>query len=341
MGDTTIQWTEKTWNPIRGCSVVSPGCVNCYAMKQAHRFSGDGRPYAGLTKQTKAGPQWSGKVMLAEDHLNDPLRWREPRRVFVNSMSDLFHESVPDEWIDRIFAVMALADHHTFQILTKRAKRMHDYLVKRDWGFAVNRIAKRVVHYNGFGEVVPPLRNVWLGVSAEDQKHADERIPLLLRTPAAIRFISAEPLLGPIDLTELPSFFDGENRPLMRLNALRGRHHCGPAVKDAESRLDWVIVGGESGNGARPFEVSWARSIVKQCAAAKVPCFVKQLGRVPLMSEDEWRAAPMTRLLNHLNVKHAPDGSGFVPLKLSDNKGGHPEDWPEDLRVREFPKVAA
>lgn len=131
MGDTSIQWTDETWNPIRGCSVISSGCINCYAMKQAHRFSGDGKPYAGLTKQTKAGPQWTGKVMLVDEHLNDPLSWRKPRRVFVNSMSDLFHESVPDEWIDRIFDVMWRTPRHTYQVLTKRVDRMVDYVRER------------------------------------------------------------------------------------------------------------------------------------------------------------------------------------------------------------------
>ena len=212
---SSIEWTDKTWNPVRGCSVVSPGCVNCYAMKQAHRFSGKGKAYEGLTKQTTSGPQWTGKVMLAEAQLLEPLTWRQPQRVFVNSMSDLFHESMEDEWIDRVFAVMALCPQHTFQILTKRADRMRDYMVVLDrdmriptttfarWrseaeGILQDRGDTRTIVTNAW-----PLSNVWLGVSVESQKYADERIPLLLQTPAAARFISAEPLLGPVNLRDL------------------------------------------------------------------------------------------------------------------------------------------
>lgn len=318
MGDTSIQWTEKTWNPIRGCSVISPGCNNCYAMRQAHRFSGEGKPYEGLTKQTKAGPQWTSKVVLVEDHLTDPLKWRKPSRVFVNSMADLFHESVPFEWIDRIFAAMALAPQHTFQILTKRADRMQEYMA----GLTAERLFRvgnglfdpkkphslserlvpmfhgrtwdwwRVFRLQELFRVGLPLPNVWLGVSVENQKYADERIPLLLGTPAAVRFISAEPLLGPVDLAA----------------------HL-PAAFRRRDTLDWVIVGGESGPRSRPCHTDWIADLVRQCAAASVPCFVKQLGA---------------------NGYQLPGG---YPLR--DRKGGDMDEWPADLRVRQFPEVRA
>lgn len=168
-----IEWTDRTWNPIRGCSLVSPGCTNCYAMRQVHRFDHPGGPYEGLTRMTEHGPVWTGKVRVVEEALAEPPSWRKPCRVFVNSMSDLFHEGVPAEFIDRVFAVMQLARRHTFQILTKQPHRM-----------ALHR----------------PPANVWLGVSVENQATADERIPLLLQTPAAVRFLSVEPLLEAVDL---------------------------------------------------------------------------------------------------------------------------------------------
>jgi protein gp37 len=207
MGDNSnIEWTDATWNPVRGCALVSAGCTNCYAMRVAHRFSGDSQPYAGLTKLTSHGPVWTGDVTLWPDVLDVPLRWRRPRRIFVNSMSDLFHEDVPEEFIDKVFAVMALSPQHTFQILTKRPVRMRDYLLtvqNDDKDF--NRWSNAGVEITDspcavIDDADWPLPNVWLGVSVEDQATADERIPLLLQTPAAVRFLSCEPLLGPVDL---------------------------------------------------------------------------------------------------------------------------------------------
>src|SRR4051812_3638671 len=206
-GPSNIEWTGFTWNPIAGCTVLTPGCKRCYAMKMAARLEAMGQElYAGLTKPSKAGPVWTGVVRQAPEHvLLSPLKRRKPTTYFVNSMSDLFHEDVPDEWIDRIFAVMALSPQHTFQVLTKRAERMRAYLTSccRDGiDFAMNEMApahwcKRELQ--DYGDL--PLKNVWLGVSAERQQEADERIPQLLQTPAAIRFVSLEPLLGPINLT--------------------------------------------------------------------------------------------------------------------------------------------
>jgi protein gp37 len=297
-------------------------------MKQAHRFSGPGRPFEGLTKPTKSGPQWAGVVRTVESALLDPISWRKPQRVFVNSMSDLFHESVPDSFIDRVFAVMALAPQHTFQVLTKRADRMRSYMSSTKGADGV------ICRVNAAAREIPkgrwwkgahtswPWSNVWLGVSAEDQQRADERIPLLLQTPAAVRFISAEPLLGPLDLLLHHDWLTGEKESV--------------SEKTHTPRLNWVIVGGESGLGARPLDVAWVRSIVQQCQAAGVACFVKQLGSVPMMLEAEWRALSSTPILNHRNARRVPDG--YVPLLMADRKGGDMVAWPDDLRVRQFPE---
>jgi len=270
MGDKSkIEWTEATWNPIVGCSIVSPGCTNCYAMKTAERVSrmtegstGLAGGYGELTKRVNGKPVWTGAMRLVEPRLLQPLRWKRPRTIFVNSMGDLFHESVPDEWIDRVFAVMALCPQHIFQVLTKRAERMRAYvadLPNRDDLVAsaltpafAQSDAKDLVRLIGH-LVSSPLPNLWLGVSAEDQKRYDERKEYLRATPAAIRFLSIEPMLGPISLD------------LSGLNQVYRPIH-------------WVIVGGESGSNARPMHPDWARSIRDQCQAAGVPFFFKQWG---------------------------------------------------------------
>jgi len=263
MSDKTgIEWTDATWNPLRGCTRVSEGCRNCYAERVAARFSGPGQPYAGLAERTAKGPRWTGKVALIESALDQPLRWRKPRRIFCNSMSDLFHEDAPDEWIDRVFAVMALAPQHQFQVLTKRPERMQAYLsnphVGVNWFNATDCVLGMpdMWPYDGLARDLGPLPNVWLGTSVEDQPTADARIPHLLATPAAVRFVSAEPLLGPVNVESgLP----------------------GPRV-GGKPCIHWLIVGGESGPGARPMEADWVRSLRDQCAAAGVPFFFKQWG---------------------------------------------------------------
>lgn len=210
MADKThIEWTDATWNPLRGCSRKSEGCRFCYAEGVAARFSGPGLPYEGLAHRVGGEARWTGKVVMApDDVLTQPLRWKRPRRIFVNSMSDLFHENVPDAWIDQIFAVMALAPQHTFQVLTKRADRMRDYVAKAEGtvrhAARVNRLRNAKLG-NPDAWITWPMPNVWLGVSIEDQKTADERVPALLATPASVRFISAEPLLGPINLQRYPT----------------------------------------------------------------------------------------------------------------------------------------
>jgi len=371
--NTSIEWTAtvhpdgsvtpgRTWNPVRGCSVISPGCHNCYAMKMAHRFSGDGKPYAGLTKQTKAGPQWTGKIATIESALLEPLSWRKPAKVFVNSMSDLFHEDVSEDFIAEVFGVMAVAGQpfqgkgdgytasgywtdsggkkhpvrwpkqkhgpHIFQVLTKRPDRMRRLLDGRlvsKIAAAAYRHAHDRVCAGGLSDAIEngsqwPLPNVWLGVSVENQKYADERIPHLLKTPAAVRFISAEPLLGAVNL---------------------GAHL--PAAFRRRDTLDWVIVGGESGPGARPFDITWARSLVKQCAEAGVACFMKQLGAKPQGLPLCWSCGGTgeAMLSRETGRGSGPCGCRDGYQELFDRKGGDINEWPADLRVREFPRTAA
>lgn len=277
-----IEWTEATWNPIRGCSRVSDGCRNCYAERVAMRFSGPGKPYEGLVKMANGHPQWTGKVQFVENHLADPLKWREPRRVFVNSMSDLFHDGLSVEEIDKIFAIMALCHQHTFQILTKRPARMLEYMrnIQDDdkdmhrWAAWACEISNSPCAAGVIEDIDWPPKNIWLGVSCENQATADERIPLLLQTPAAVRWISAEPLLSSIDMTQLPI----TGRPLMKNNALTGKYIAGMFSEGGHAKLDWVVAGGESGPKARPMHPDWARSLRDQCQAAGVPFFFKQWG---------------------------------------------------------------
>ena len=335
--NSSIQWTEATWNPVTGCTPVSSGCLNCYAARDAHRMAGNPNPkisarYKGLTVVRDGRPVFNGEVRLHEDRLPDPLRWRKPRRVFVNSQSDLFHEAVPFEFIDRVFAVMALCPQHTFQILTKRPERMAEYLNCREqssawsptrksgdeafrWKTPCDKVYTIAREMNGDNQrlmgdriaLIWPLPNVWLGTSVEDQKTADERIPHLLRVPAVVRFLSCEPLLGPVSLrVKCPPEF----QPILR-----------------SDRINWVIAGGESGPHARPCNVAWLRSIRDQCKAAGVPLFVKQLGRAPMLSYAEATGAAIRPQLE-------PE---LLPLKLADPKGGDMAEWPEDLRVRELP----
>lgn len=294
--DTGISWTDETWNPVVGCSIVSPACTNCYAMAMAariERMSGGKTHYAGTTKVVNGKPVWTGKLALAHDHiLTAPLRWKRPRRVFVNSMSDLFHEDMPEEWIDQVFAVMALSPQHTFQILTKRPERMREYIqptgydrvvqidcqlmgpiVSDDDSPLADEVWDLMERASERFPTAPlyqrwPLPNVWLGVTAEDQARADERIPHLLSTPAAVRFVSAEPLLGRLTfrwaLWESWHDASGKPRTVNHLDGLR--------------RLDWIIVGGESGPGARPTHPDWVREIRDQCDEAGVAFHFKQWG---------------------------------------------------------------
>ena len=304
---SAIEWTDATWNPVRGCEKVSPGCAHCYAETFAERFRGvPGHPY-----------EQGFDLRLVPEKLTEPLSWKKPRRVFVNSMSDLFQDGVPDDFIDRVFAIMALTPQHTYQVLTKRPERMHAYMNAPD---VRQRVALAAAKIDGdpAPEMVVrfwPLLNVWLGVSVENQHFADERIPLLLQTPAAVRFISAEPLLGPVDLSAY--------LPVLTIGGV-----------EMERWLDWVIVGGESGPKSRPFDVAWARSIIAQCKAAGVPVFVKQLGaRVQIAS------SPLAEWHGSVRLLAGPNGGMGRVIGLQDKKGGDPAEWPTDLRIREFPEA--
>ncbi len=364
---TGIEWTDATWNPIVGCSVVSPGCKNCYAMKMAARIEamargrGETTHYAGTTQPSKAGAVWTDKLALAPDQiLLQPLRWRAPRRIFVNSMGDLFHEDVPDEWIDKVFAIMALCPQHTFQVLTKRAERMRDYFSLERWELEerirvgakeisalVHPHSKDLAHCTymqvGLRGCSPffPLDNVWLGVSVEDQTRADERIPLLLDTPAAVRFLSCEPLLGPVDLAaiKLPPVEKDRNYELCALSGRwikwTGKHPRdwvagteaemhGSSTRERMNAIDWVIAGGESGSAARPMHPDWARGLRNQCVAENVPFFFKQWG--------EW--VPLENPMPHVDkifeihiegigkVDHHRFDNGYICLREGKRKTG-------------------
>ncbi|MES2341658.1 MAG: phage Gp37/Gp68 family protein [Pseudomonadota bacterium] len=318
MGDTTIEWTEATWNPVTGCSKISPGCAHCYAEGVADRFWATQYPWVSRPSATGGPsadhdvaerPRRFTDVWCHPERLDQPLRRRKPTTYFVNSMSDLFHEDVPAVFIADVFATMAKAGRHTFQVLTKRPARMRELLSDPPPG------------------VVWPLPNVWLGVSVESQRYADERIPILLDTPAALRFISAEPLLGPVVLKQQnPDGFWPPNAPQPDRAWLR--HKDWPDDFGYwTTGLDWVIVGLESGAGARPGEIDWIRALVRQCQAGLVPVFVKQLG-----------ANPQHRLV-YGPITFEPDQPVHVErLRLRSRKGGDPAEWPEDLRIREYPR---
>lgn len=249
-----IEWTDATWNPVRGCKPISPGCSNCYAELMTGRLEAMGQDgYAGLTKPGigKKRFLFNGQFRTAPDRLEDPLRWKKPRMVFVNSMSDLFGEGVSFEYITMVFDVMAACQRHTFQVLTKRPERILAYF---------EHVAKNPLCMPE-AATQWPLPNVWLGVSVENNDYVS-RIEKLVKAPAAVRFLSLEPLLGPIDARpHLPPF-----------------HGADPFKRYIPPDVDWVIVGGESGPNARPCGLRWIADIVVQCKAAGVPCFVKQLG---------------------------------------------------------------
>lgn len=275
---SAIEWTDASWNPVRGCSIVSKGCTNCYAMKVAHRFSGPGKAYEGLTMMSNAGPVWNGEITLVPELLRQPLHWKRPRRIFVNSMSDLFHEKVPFDFIDEVFRIMLQAHWHTFQVLTKRPERM------LGWADSTNARHGDLLGCPRGGVPDDPPKNIWLGVSVEDQAAADKRIPLLLEMPAAVRWISAEPLLGPIDISRwiVPLHWSWDAKyktPKEAIAAGAYAERKPQALVSAYARfLNWVVVGGESGPDARAMHPDWVRSLRDLCTAAGVPFFFKQWG---------------------------------------------------------------
>jgi protein gp37 len=280
MSDTSIEWTWRpgtkgvTWNPTTGCDQISAGCDNCYALTLAKRLKAMG----SAKYQNDGDPRTSGPgfgITVHPDTLTDPLRWRNPRTVFVNSMSDLGHARVPREFVARVFAVMAQTPQHTYQILTKRPERMARLIGDQfDGGQPLLEALTDEATAQVLYDAEWPLPNVWLGTSIEDNEHVG-RADALRHTAAAVRFVSAEPLLGPLNDLDLTD-------------------------------IDWLIAGGESGPGARPCDPDWIRALIAACRASGTAPFVKQLGT-------RWA------------------GTG---------KGNHPDAWPADLRVREYPQTA-
>ena len=302
---TKIQWTEETWNPLTGCKAVSEGCTNCYAARMAWRLAHNPatkRLYEGTVRKSGGRPVWTGETSNATllPGIGKLASWRKPRLIFVCSMSDLFFEGHDDRSVISVIKAMRRHSRHTFQVLTKRPERMKEMFARAGG--------------------VPD--NVWIGVSVEDQEAAYERIPVLLTIPAKVRFVSCEPLLGPINLERMDiySMLGAERHeydPVCHYDALRCRSDIHP-IHGAEpgwGKIDWVIVGGESGQNARGCNILWIADIVKQCRAAGVPVFVKQIGGRP-----------------HMNG---------IPIDIDDKKGGDMREWPEHLRVREWPRLAA
>jgi protein gp37 len=287
MGDkTNIEYLDATWSPVKGCSHASPGCDNCWAERQAARFSKAGEHFHGLTRDGL----WTGKAKLYEKELYKPLHWKRPRRIGVCFMGDLFHKSLTCMEVAQVFAVMAKACQHTFLVLTKRPEAMLGFL---EW--AGSRVCPVLSLYDYIEDdvdiksedIVPwPLPNVWLGVSVEDRGTAAQRIAKLLRCDAALRYVSIEPMLGLIDLTHLD--VDGAGDPdWCQINALTGRQtDMGRPCQDIPAKLSWVVAGGESGPGARPMHPDWARSIRDQCKRAAVPFFMKQMAYREVIPDD-------------------------------------------------------
>ncbi len=394
--NTPIEWTDHTWPVVNGCARISPGCGGkageggCYAERLAATRLKHHPKYKGLATYGPNGPRWTRESRLWEPDLEMPLRLRKPSRIFVANLGDLFFEKVTNEEIAAVFGVMAVAPQHTFQVLTKRPARMREWFkwVREEkrghWhgevGFLWNCLMDLLglgddpseesdtwegawrsayTHYHGkepatkLGDVGAcwpwPLPNVCLGVSVEDQQRADERIPLLLQCPAAVRFLSVEPLLGAVDLCALACPRDGARH----FSALDGRAW---SHEERGPRIDWVIAGGESGPGARPCDVAWIRSIVQQCNAAGVGCFVKQLGAHPYERVDAFgsdaggydpndllrdfdRRPPQLDAREWCKVQTTDETFYLRDWKLCDRKGGDMEEWPADLRVRQFPEA--
>lgn len=326
-----IEWTDATWNPIRGCSRVSEGCRHCYAERIAARFSKPGQPYAGLAEMVVIADdrgigvndaRWTGEVRFIPELLDQPLRWKRPRKIFVNSMSDLFHEKLTARMINEVFAAMLVCPQHTFQVLTKRPGRMKAYLSSVGARDIEPEMAKL---RPGYGRLDLPWRNIWLGVSVEDQKTADERIPLLLATPAAVRWVSYEPALGPVDF----------RRWLYPRCPCGQRADCDRHEDPPKPPLDWIVAGGESGPGARPAHPDWFRSALADCEAAGVPFFFKQWGE--WLHASQMNGAFTDAQLDSLSFKTVCRGIGPVELffRVGKKRAGHLLDG---TAWQEFPK---
>lgn len=336
MNRTSIEWCDFSANPLKyrdetgrvvwACVHASQGCTHCYAESLAKRYRKGGRFNVPTTANVTP--------FLDEQELRRMLTYKpaSTRRCFVGDMTDVFGEWVPDELIDRLFAVFFVRRDITWQVLTKRAARMRDYFAAPHRTTAIDDSILWLMNSGVLDASVQcliqangpepwPLPNVWLGASVEDQQRADERIPDLLQTPAAIRFVSAEPLLGPIAFKrrQLGQGADCDECQIRDVRIDEDGCCLGCGSDAMFYGLDWVIVGGESGPGARPMNVEWAESIVQQCRAENVPCFVKQLGANPFYPYS--------------------DGTPFSDLDLKSRKGSDMAEWPESLRVREFPRA--
>jgi protein gp37 len=324
--NTTIEWATKSWNPVRGCSRVSPGCDECYAMKFAHRFSGPGKPYEGLTTIRKGKVDWSGVARFIPGEIDAPLRWKKPERVFVNSMSDLFHHSLSFEEIAAVFGVMAAAPRHQFLVLTKRPERAVEFFawlgsggspapwIRANWskirGLFANGAGANVLNAAGVWAECP-LPNVWFGISAENQDLFEERWEHARKVPAAVRFVSYEPALGPL---RLPGTVSDE--------------------------LHWGIVGGESGPGARAMDVAWVSFFVSACQRRGVAPFVKQLGSYPQATCPECGRSVGRHVRGGFVDSCGAQHDALIEQikRVRNSKGGDPSEWPEDLRIRSFPR---
>lgn len=258
-----IEWTERTWNPLAGCSKVSPGCENCYALAMSWRLQNAGlKKYQGLVRKMKSGKlQWTNQINFDFDILTAPVHWRKPSMIFVDSMSDLFHEKVPFAFIRSVFIIMQECNNHIFQVLTKRPDRMLEFIYSDSFP-----------HVGGWNHP----DNIWLGTSIEDQPTADKRLPFILQIPCAVRFISYEPALSEIDLSEVT--VDAQ-----LYDPLRGIGDINPGPRN---KIDWIIAGGESGHHKRPCQLVWFRKLRDQCKAADVPFFMKQIDKIQAIPED-------------------------------------------------------
>lgn len=370
--NTAIEWATHTFNPWRGCTKISPGCANCYAETLSHRNPGT----LGVW-----GPKGT-RVVAAESAWREPQKWDkaaakagERHRVFCASLADVFEDwrgRMSDSHFDTLFSIggkwtsNALPDEQpvTMDDVRRRLFALIDATPNLDWLLLTKRPenALRMMVAAGLYAVenpnLPcPQRNLWLGTSVENQDAADERIPHLLRVPAAVRFLSVEPLLGPVDLsrwlepiecdscgpdfTPIPidvtrTFHDGRTEEMCEMfceECCLSDPEASSTVGGTDSKIDWVIVGGESGPNARPCRVEWIRAIVQQCRAAGVPCFVKQLGSNPEGNE-LWQPTGRLRRDKAGNLKAIQ-----LARTIIDRKGGAIGEWPEDLRVREFPKA--
>jgi len=334
-----IEWTQETWNPIVGCSKISPGCENCYAEKMAYRLAhalasndtsdtwsayvdviGIGQKKNGVIQ---LAPKWSGQTSMVKSAFEKPCHWKKPRMIFVCSMGDLFHESVPFEWIDTVFGVIGMHDHHTYQILTKRPERMVEYFESRGFN-------------EKFAEGYP---HVWIGVTAENQEQANKRIPILLDIPAAKRFVSIEPMLSKIELSDIIES-DGSHYVNYLTGEQSGVDGEGTYCDWHPNKIDWVILGGETGHKARPMHLDWVRSVRDQCKEAGVPFFFKQWGEYKEVSlTPEQRIKEKYIVLGNDGKEYIIAGEHLSPVymqKVGKKKAGNELDG---KAYQEFPKT--